>query len=333
MRSRTRILFPALPFYVLTVLCGVALVSVRAQDAASAPGTSAQTPPGDNARNVRIYFSAWDSKARIVTDLKLDELKLTVDGVPQKINTFLDPAGAPPLTFELLLDVSGSRADASWSRGSELPGMEQKYAYAFFSSLLRPGDLAYVREFAETNKLLATKSADPEVLYEAVSHEPVPHGPTALLQAVYDACSDDVATGKWRKAILLITDGGENNSKVSQKVVENCLRKEDVAVFAVGIFAPVQGRSPTLEEMNGPKLLDEFAMDSGGYVWPVTDETEFMDALAATVQQIRSQYTIGFTGPAPKPNGKPHKLELKTSRKGIILFAPEYMPDGEPLGP
>ncbi len=213
--------------------------------------------------------------------------------------------------------------------------MEQKYAYSFFSTLLRPGDLAYVREFADTSKLLAIASADPEVLAEAVSHEPAPHGPTALFQAVYDACTDDVATGKWRKAILLITDGGENHSKVSKDAVEKCLRKENVVVFTVGTFQQwqVSGRVLSLEETNGPELVEEFAMHSGGAAWPVANENEFKEALAEAVQQIRGQYTIEFTGPAPKPNGKSRKVELKTSRKGITLFAPEHMPDGEPIGP
>jgi Ca-activated chloride channel family protein len=318
---------------VLTVFCGVTLVSVRALDAGNASVASPQTAPGDKQRNVSVYFSAWDSKVKIATDLKIDELRLTVDGVPQKINTFLEPAVAPPLTFELLLDVSGSMQYASGSRESELPGMEQKYAYAFFSTLLRPGDLAYVREFADTSKLLAIASTDPEVLYEAVSHEPAPHGQTALLQAVYDACTEDFASAGRRKALLLITDGGENHSKVSKDAVEKCLRKENVVVLTVGIFDPLEVPSRTPEEMNGPHLLGELARHSGGGVWPVANENEFKDALTSAVQQIRGQYTLGFTGPAPKPNGKPHKMELKSSRNGITLFAPEHMPDGEPIGP
>jgi Ca-activated chloride channel homolog len=131
---------------------------------------------------------------------------------------------------------------------------------------------------------------------------------------------------------LLITDGGENHSKVSEDVVEKCLRKENVTVFTVGLFDPFSVRPRTAEEMNGPDLADEFAFHTGGAVWPVTDEKDFMDALASAVEQIRGQYTIGFAGPAPKPNGKPRKLELKTSRKGITLAWPENMPDGEPIG-
>jgi Ca-activated chloride channel family protein len=328
MRSRTSILFSALPFYVLTALCGVALVSVRAQDAGNTPGTAAQTAPGDNARNVRIYFSARDSKGKIVTDLKADELMLTVDGTQQKISTFLGPEGASPLTLDLLLDVSGSRRE-------ELPDVEKKHTRGFFTVLLRPGDLAYVREFADTSKLLAIASADPEVLYEAVSHEPEPYGRTALLQAVYDACTDDVANGRGRKALLLITDGGENHSKVSQKVVENCLRKENVVVLTVATFHRWQVNGPVLspEDTNGQELVEEFAMQTGGAVWSVTDEKGFEDALTSALQQIRGQYTIEFTGPGPKPKGKPHKMKLETSRNGITLFAPQNMPDGEPIAP
>ncbi len=308
----------------LAVLGGGIAAPARPQDGGSGSGASAQQVFSEMPQSVTIYFAARDNKGKIVTDLKADELKLTVDGVPQKIGTFIAPAEAPPLTFELLLDVSGSR------RG-ELPGIEQKYAYTFFTTLLRPGDLAYVREFADISRLLAISSADPDVLAKAVSHESQGYGPTALFQAVYEACIEDLAHNERRKTILVITDGINDQPNDSRHIVENCLRKENVVVYALRPIHPSDARSPIA--LTGLKMLGHFAEYSGGYVWPVADEKGFMDALASVVQQIRGQYTIVFAGPGPKPKDKPRKIELKTSRKAITLFAPENMPGGRPIGP
>ncbi len=310
----------------LSILSGGLAFRLRAQDAGSASGTNAQHLVSEKQQSVNIYFSARDGDGKIVTDLKADELMLTVDGAPHQIDAFLGPEGASPLTLDLLLDVSGSRRE-------ELPDVEKKYAKSFFTALLRPSDLAYVREFRDTSRLLAISSGDPAVLAKAVGRESQGFGPTALFRAVYVACTEDFVIPQRRKAILLITDGDDNQAGVSPDEVENCLRKQNVVVYAIRTIDPLEGRYRMPEGMSGSKILGHLTDYSGGYVWPVHDEENFADVLTAVTEQIRGQYTIGFTGPAPKPNGKPHKLELKTSRKGIILFAPEYMPDGEPLGP
>jgi VWFA-related protein len=310
-------------------LCGVTAGPARAQGAGGAVASSSGAQQGstNNFRSVMIYFSARDGDGKMVTDLKVDDMTLRVDGRPQKIGTFLGVASAPPLTLELLIDVSGSRAHA-------LAGMEKKYAQDFFMSLLDPGDLAYVREFAADDRLLASASGDPKVLAKAVNDESQPRGVTALFDAVLDACQNDLAGSDTRsKVILLIADGGNNHGEAGQDAVEKCLRKENVVIDAVGVIDPFDLRGRNLEGMQGPALLETLTRRFGGGVWFATDEGGFQRALGEVALEIRDRYAIAFAGPAPNANGRPHKIELTTSRKHTILFAPQDMPDGEPIGP
>jgi len=296
---------------------------------AAAPGGGAQQAPGENSRSVMVYFSALDDNGRTVTNLKADEMTLKVDGRPQKIGAFLGAGQSPPLTLELLLDVSGSMG---WE--PTFMGGKQKYGLPLFATILFRGDIAYVREFGIHSDLLASASGDPQVLADAVSHASKPQGRTAMLDAMLTACENELAGSEGRgKAILLITDGGDNESVVKKSAVEKCLRKENVVVYAAVGYAPINIRGRTLEEMDGPELIHELVMRSGGNEWLTLNENGFADSLAGAAYQIRDRYAIAFEGPAPNANGKPHKIELTTSRKHTILFAPQDMPDGEPIAP
>jgi VWFA-related protein len=296
---------------------------------AAAPGGGAQLAPGENSQSVMMYFSALDDSGRAVTDLRADEMKLSVDGVPRKIGTFLGMGESPPLTFEMLLDVSGSMG---WE--PKVMGGAQKYGLPLFATILGKGDIAYVREFSVHSDLLASASGDPQVLADAVSHASKPQGGTAMLDAMLTACQGELAGSEGRsKAVLLISDGGDNQSAIKKSKVEDCLRKEDVVVYAVVGFNPseTQGGSPV--QLGGPDLVHQFVRKSGGNEWLTPTERGFADSLAGVAYEIRDRYAIAFAGPAPNANGKPHKVELKTSRKGAILFAPQDMPDGEPIAP
>jgi len=321
---------------VLTVWCGVAVSSAWAQSGGgAAQATGAPQAAADNNRSVTIYFSARDLDGTIVRDLKAGELKLKVDGAPRKIDGFVVPDDAAPLTIDVLIDEPGSSAFAE-------SDVAQSYGYSFFLYLLRRGDLADVREFEVTSQLLVSASDDPKTLADALVQEKQPYKGKAMLASLAEACQSELAGSETRrKVVLLISTGRENLSKVSQRDVESCLRKEDVVVDAVGIFDPVGVREASPEDWSGPNLLASLASHTGGHVWDpssaawtqVEGYARFEAVLTDVVQQIRGQYTIEFTGLAPKPDGKPHRIELTTTRKRIVLFAPQDMPDGEAVGP
>ena len=69
-----------------------------------------------------------------------------------------------------------------------------------------------------------------------------------------------------RKAMLIISDGGDNSSRYTESEVKNAVREADVQIYAIGIFEPVSARGRTLEELNGPSLLNELAEQTGAGV-------------------------------------------------------------------
>jgi VWFA-related protein len=317
----------------LALLVGVPSQLGRAQgsgDASNATGPSQNQGASNEQESATIYFSARDAKWNLVNDLKADEMSLIVDGVPQKIEALHEPWAATPLTFELLLDDSGSMGPTRVS-SADFVSAEKASAPGFFTLLMRRGDLGYVREFAEHSALLARASSDPAVLAQAVSNQPIPLGRTAILQSLLEACKGDFSGADERnKVILLVSDGADNNSKASEAQVENCLRDQNVSVYAIGVGEAFEtpGAVPPGDRLPGPEQLEleSLTRKSGGYVWPVRDEEGLEEAMAEAAEQIRGRYAVVFNGPPPRPDGKPHRVKLETSRKHIDLFAPTEIP-------
>ena len=122
-----------------------------------------------------------------------------------------------------------------------------------------------------------------------------------------------------RKAILIISDGGDNCSRFSMGEVKNRVREGDAQVYSIGIVEPfgTRGRSP--EEMSGPALLDDVAHQSGGRFFEIDNLNELPDVATKIGAALRNQYMLGFAPAMPKRDGKYHKIVVK-------LAAPKGLP-------
>jgi hypothetical protein len=104
------------------------------------------------------------------------------------------------------------------------------------------------------------------------------------------------------------------------------LRDQNVSVYAIQVIGPFDIRGALQPEVRlpGPEQLEleSLTRKSGGYVWPVRDEEGLEQAMAEAAERIRGRYAVVFNGPPPRPDGKPHRVKLETSRKHIDLFAP-----------
>ena len=105
-------------------------------------------------------------------------------------------------------------------------------------------------------------------------------GRTALLDAMYLALNEMKKAKNTRKAILVISDGGDNNSRYTFREVRNRVREADVQIYAIGILEPMTGRMRSPEEFAGPALLDDLAHQSGGRLFEVDDLNELPDIAA-----------------------------------------------------
>ncbi len=114
-----------------------------------------------------------------------------------------------------------------------------------------------------------------------------------------------------RKALLIISDGGDNSSRYTESEVKGRVREADVQIYAIGIFEPVASRGRTPEEMSGPSLLSEVAEQTGGRHFPVDNLNELPDVAAKIGVELRNQYILGYTPSNLERDGKYRKVQVK----------------------
>ena len=114
-----------------------------------------------------------------------------------------------------------------------------------------------------------------------------------------------------RKAILIISDGGDNSSRYTETEVKNAVREADVQIYAIGIFEPISGRGRTPEEMGGPALLGEISEQTGGRHFAVDNLAELPDVAAKIGIELRNQYVIGYSPKNANRDGKYRRVTVK----------------------
>ena len=136
-------------------------------------------------------------------------------------------------------------------------------------------------------------------------------GRTALLDAVYLALHTMKKARNPRKALLIISDGGDNSSRYTESEIKNLVREADVQIYAIGIFEPVGSRGRTAEELSGPGLLSEMAEQTGGRHFPVENLNDLPDIAAKIGIELRNQYLIGYTPANSDRDGKYRRVQVK----------------------
>ncbi len=114
-----------------------------------------------------------------------------------------------------------------------------------------------------------------------------------------------------RKALLVISDGGDNCSRYTEIEIKNLVREADVQIYAIGIYEPVGGRGRTAEELTGPGLLTEIAEQTGGRHFPVDNLNELPDVAAKIGIELRNQYVLGYTPSNQERDGKYRRVQVK----------------------
>jgi Ca-activated chloride channel family protein len=114
-----------------------------------------------------------------------------------------------------------------------------------------------------------------------------------------------------RKALLIISDGGDNNSRYTETEVKNLVREADVQIYAMGIFEPAATRGRTAEEMGGPSLLSEISEQTGGRHFPVENLNELPNIAEKIGIELRNQYIIGYSPKNLERNGKYRRVQVK----------------------
>jgi Ca-activated chloride channel homolog len=241
-----------------------------------------------------------------VTNLTKENFALAEDNVEQTITTFSKDDA--PLSVGLLFDSSGSMHNKM---------VKSAEAVATFFKTANADDEFFLVEFNERPKLLVPFTPDSDEIYRRVARIR-PFGRTSLLDAIHLAMVNMKKARNFRKAIVVLSDGGDNRSRFTSSEIKNALLETDVQLFAMGIFDE-DARRQTVEEQNGPRLLDALAEQTGGRLYTV-DNLDDLESISARIsQELRNQYLLGYSPSNGSRDGKYRQVRLK-------LDAPAELP-------
>jgi Ca-activated chloride channel family protein len=218
-----------------------------------------------------------------VTTLEQKHFRLFEDGVEQDISHFTKDDA--PLSIGLLFDMSGSMRN-KMRKASEA-------ALEFFKTA-NTADEFFLIEFNTRVKLAVPFTEDSDEVYRHIQRAR-PAGRTSLLDAIHMAMVQMKNARNPRRAIVILSDGGDNSSRYSAHEIKNALAESEIQLYAMGIFDPEDSKKQTSEERNGPRLLDELAAQSGGKHYPVKDLDDLPLISAQIGNELRSQYVLGYS--------------------------------------
>src|SRR4051794_25912684 len=263
------------------------------------PATRRETSIRVETQLVLINVTVTDPMNRFVTGLEKEHFKLFEEKVEQTVTQFSSEDA--PLSVGLVFDASGSM-------GSKLSKSRQAAAQLFKTA--NPEDEFFLVQFNNRPELSVGFTTNTEEIQNRLTFTQA-KGRTALLDGVYMAMSHMKKARNPRKAIIILSDGGDNSSRYTESEVKNLVREADVQVYAIGIFEPIAGRSRSAEEMAGPGMLTELAESTGGRHFPVENLNELPDVAAKIGIELRNQYVLGYTPTNTTKDGKYRRVQVK----------------------
>jgi VWFA-related protein len=184
-----------------------------------------------------------------------------------------------------------------------------------FLKTMMPEDEAFLVEFSDTARLSVGFTSHPEQIEQAIS-KVQPGGLTAMLDAVNAALTEMKKAKNSRKAIVIVSDGGDNNSKYTAAQIESLVREADVQIYAMGVFEADFGLAfgLTPEEVSGPKLLSEITTQTGGRAFSAAITADLPAVAARIAVELRNQYVLGYYPTNKARDGKYRKVEVKLTQ-------------------
>jgi VWFA-related protein len=255
-----------------------------------------------NTNLVLVPVSVNDPINRPVSGLEKENFRVFEDKVEQKITQFA--MDDEPVAVGLVFDTSGSMGDKL--RRSRMAAKE-------FFRTSNPEDEFFLVEFDSKPRLEVPLTQDSGLIENQLIFSKS-HGSTALLDALYLALHEMKKSKKNKKALLVISDGGDNNSRYTVTEVRNLILESDTLIYAIGVF----GGGTTPEEAGGPGLLSHIAEQTGGRLFPA-DSRELPDIAKRIGIELRNRYVIGYSPANQTRDGKYRRIQ-------VVLVPPRGLP-------
>jgi Ca-activated chloride channel family protein len=254
-----------------------------------------------------INVTVTDPHNRPIIGLEPDNFRIFEDNIEQEVVNF--SSEDVPVSIGVIFDVSGSMAN-------KLGGAKEA-AVQFFNTI-NSQDEVFLIGLGAHAELLNPFTNNVAELQNRLLTIPA-RGSTALLDGIYMGISEMRNARNGKRAILIISDGGDNHSRYSEGDLKRLEREADTQLYAIGIFDPSGYHRRTLEEFNGPLLLSELTDMTGGRAFTVRNSNEASEIAAKIGTELHSQYILGY-----RPNNKAHDARW---RKITIKVRP---PNGLP---
>lgn len=299
----SRLYYYTISLAALTILAFAAVAQNVKIEPRPKPVENAPVLPKANIRSdvnvVLIPVTVTDPLNRFVTGLEKENFKLLEDKAEQKIVTF--GSEDAPLSIGIVFDTSGSM-------GSKLDKSRQ--AVAEFFKTANPEDEAFLVEFNDRPELVNPFTHNLEEIQNKLTFTQS-KGRTALLDGVYLALHTMKKAHNPRKALLVISDGGDNSSRYTESEIKNLVKEADVQIYAIGIYEGAGNRGRTPEELSGPGLLTDISEPTGGRHFIVENLSELPDTAAKIGIELRNQYVLGYSPTNAQRDGKYRRVQVK----------------------
>jgi Ca-activated chloride channel homolog len=248
---------------------------------------------------VLIPVTVTDPLNRFVTGLDKENFRLFEDKQEQSLVQFSSEDA--PLSIGIVFDASGSM-------GNKL--QKSREAVAQFVKTANPEDEFFLVQFNDRAEVVEPFTHDMGVIQSRLAFTQS-KGKTALLDAIYLSLHEMRKGRNPRKALLVISDGGDNNSRYTESEIKNLVREADVQIYGIGIYEPIGSRGRTAEELAGPGMLTDIAEQTGGRQYAVENLNELPDIAAKIGIELRNQYILGYSPANQERNGKYRKVQVK----------------------
>lgn len=279
---------------------------------------------------VNVLASVRDKKGTLIPNLEKKDFNIYEDGKQQEIKYFTRETDLP-LTIGLLVDVSASQRN--------LIDIERSAASQFFQQVLRKKDEAFLIMFGEEAELLQDYTGSPRLLTQGLGElrvssgvgglgpGPVPTSGdprgTVLYDAVYLAAHDKLVGEVGRKVIVVITDGVDEGSRLNIKQAIEAAQKSDAVIYSIDYSDPsAYGFGPFghMGVAGGESALRQMSDETGGHVYRVDRKHPLDEVFNELQEEMRSQYSIGYTPTNDEKDGSYRKLDIKLAGKDFKDF-------------
>jgi len=251
---------------------------------------------------ISVPVNVFDSMNRVVNHLDPKAFRVFEDGIEQQIVAVGEDDTPASIGFVF---------DTSLSMGAKLDLSRQ--AVAEFLRSANPADEFFLLPFDSRPGALIGFTSRPDDIVGRLA-QAKSFGTTAMLDAIQSAFLSIRKAHNARRAIVIVSDGGDNHSRATKADILRMAREADAQVYALGTYEPPSVRRRTAEELTGPGLLAEISEQTGGRSFPVRNASDIMDAAIRIGFELRNQYLIEYRPSNGNWNGTYRRISVEVAQ-------------------